>query len=258
MLAQAKCQPSCKMFCIRSKARMCAQSHDRNSNEILSAAKPKDQTAFVFMKIIASNVVKPLVFLSVAQINLVFQIAILAVLSASMVALKKRRLHFLHGSTMMIATLLNTFSFILVMRARSSTRYCVRKRKAMKITLALWMIALFSGILLYAFLYVIQCASILASHQHEGDVLPFKTRKEKQHPEDKSPTLILEKIVFFAIQISFFTSGANVIIAYVYGRLKAYSVHTYACRKFPAAIFAFDMEFRHNSLILYSIRAERA
>lgn len=40
-------------------------------------------------------------------------------------------------------------------RLRSSTQYCVRKRKVMQVTLVLWLIALFSGILLYAFLYVI-------------------------------------------------------------------------------------------------------
>ncbi len=151
------------------------------------------------MEIIATDLVRSLVYLSLAEINLVFQIVILAVLSASVITLRKGRHHFLHGSTMLIATLLNALSFIWVMgpsllnlgrlvvdkpytmistvtvahgilgaiagilavwiivpwRLRSSIRYCVGKRKTMKITLVLWMIALFSGILLYAFLYII-------------------------------------------------------------------------------------------------------
>jgi uncharacterized membrane protein YozB (DUF420 family) len=134
----------------------------------------------------------------VAQSNLGFQIVILAVLFASLV-LKKRGNFLLHGSIVMVATILNAFSFILVMgpsllnleqfvvnqplniismvtmahasfgtiveilavwvvvswRLRSSTRHCVRKRKIMRVTLALWLIAVFLGVLLYAFLYVI-------------------------------------------------------------------------------------------------------
>jgi len=134
----------------------------------------------------------------VARSNLVFQIVILALLFVSLV-LKKKRNYFLHGSTMMIAAILNAFSFILVMgpslldlgelvvnyplnrlsmvamvhgilgaiaeilaiwivvswRLRSSTKYCVRKRKIMRVTTVLWLISLFSGILLYAFLYII-------------------------------------------------------------------------------------------------------
>jgi len=132
----------------------------------------------------------------VARSNLVFQIAILALLIVSLV-LKKKRNYFLHGSTMMIAAILNAFSFILVMgpsllnlekfvvnyplsrlsvvamahgilgaiaeilaiwvviswRLRSSTKYCVRKRKIMRVTFVLWFIAVFLGVLLYAFLY---------------------------------------------------------------------------------------------------------
>jgi len=134
----------------------------------------------------------------VARSNLVFQIVILALLFVSLV-LKKKRNYFLHGSTMLIATVLNAFSFILVMgpsflglgqlivdrplfvvsvatvahgilgavaeilalwvvvswRLRSSTKYCARKRKVMRVTIVLWLIALFSGILLYALLYII-------------------------------------------------------------------------------------------------------
>ena len=147
---------------------------------------------------IAKSVVKSMVSPFVAQSNLVFQIIILALLIASLI-LKKGRNYFLHGSTMMIAAILNAFSFILVMgpsllnlgqlvvdkplnmisiatmthgilgaiaeflaiwvvvswRLRSSTKYCVKKRKIMKVTLVLWLIAVFSGILLYAFLYII-------------------------------------------------------------------------------------------------------
>jgi len=151
------------------------------------------------LEIIARNAVKPMVSPFAAQINLVFQIVILAVLFASMGALKKKRDYSLHGSAMMIAAMLNAFSFIWVMgpsllnleqlvvdkplniisvatmahailgaiaeilaiwivvswRLRSSTKYCVRKRRIMRVTMVLWLIALFSGILLYAFLYVI-------------------------------------------------------------------------------------------------------
>ena len=150
------------------------------------------------MEIILRSVVKSMVSPFVAQINLVFQIIILALLFASLM-LKKRRNYFLHGTTMMIAVILNAFSFILVMgpsllnlgrlvvdkplniismatvthgilgaiaeilavwvvvswRLRSSTRYCIRKRKMMQVTLVVWLIALFLGILLYAFLYII-------------------------------------------------------------------------------------------------------
>lgn len=49
-----------------------------------------------------------------AQTNLVFQIIILALLFAGLI-LKKRRSYFLHGSTMMIAAILNAASFMLVM-----------------------------------------------------------------------------------------------------------------------------------------------
>ncbi len=67
------------------------------------------------MEIIATDLVRSLVYLSLAEINLVFQIVILAVLSASVITLRKGRHHFLHGSTMLIATLLNALSFIWVM-----------------------------------------------------------------------------------------------------------------------------------------------
>jgi uncharacterized membrane protein YozB (DUF420 family) len=133
-----------------------------------------------------------------AQTNLVFQIVILVLLFVSLI-LKKRRSYFLHGSTMMIAAILNAVSFMLVMgpsilnlgqlvvdkpldiisvatmahgvlgavaeflavwvvvswRLRSSTTYCAGRRRAMRVTLVLWLIALFLGIWLYALLYII-------------------------------------------------------------------------------------------------------
>ncbi len=148
------------------------------------------------MEIIAGSVMKSMVSLFVARSNLVLQIVLVALLVASLV-FKKRRNYFLHGSTMMIAAILNAFSFILVMgpslfdlgqfvvsypldrlsmvamahgilgamaevlaiwvlaswRLRSSTKYCARKRKSMQVTLVLWLIALFSGILFYVLLH---------------------------------------------------------------------------------------------------------
>ena len=148
------------------------------------------------MEAIAKDAVKSMVSLFVARSNLVFQIIILALLIASFVLNKKRK-YFLHGSMMMIAAILNAFSFILVMgpsllnlgqfvvnyplsrlsvvammhgifgaiaeilaiwvviswRLRSSTKYCVRKRKIMQVTLVLWLIVMFLGVLLYALLW---------------------------------------------------------------------------------------------------------
>ncbi len=133
-----------------------------------------------------------------AQGNLVFQTIILVVIFASLL-LKNRRKFFLHGSTMMIAVILNALSLIMVMgpslldlrqsvinrpistislatlthvslgtlaeilgvwvilswRLRSSIQHCVRKKKMMQVTFALWLIAMFSGILLYVSLYII-------------------------------------------------------------------------------------------------------
>lgn len=40
-------------------------------------------------------------------------------------------------------------------RLRSSTKHCARKRKIMQVTLVVWLTALFLGVLLYAFLYVV-------------------------------------------------------------------------------------------------------
>lgn len=126
----------------------------------------------------------------IAQINLVFQIAILIVLSLSLVLKNKKKL-FSHGATMLIAVILNTVSFILVMLPSSlklnyafnvfstvtlahvilgvlaeifaiwlvvswrfrSVQYCTRRRKIMRATSALWLMALILGILVYIFLY---------------------------------------------------------------------------------------------------------
>jgi len=125
-----------------------------------------------------------------AQINLAFQIAILVVLSASLL-LKRKRMLFLHGVGMLMAMILNAVSLILVMIPSSlalnytlntfssiailhssigtiaealavwlvaswrlqSPKYCARRRKAMRVTLALWLGALFMGILIYVTLY---------------------------------------------------------------------------------------------------------
>lgn len=59
-----------------------------------------------------------------------------------------------HGILGAVAEILAIW-IIVSWRLRSSTRYCARKRKIMQVTLSLWLIALFSGILLYAFLYII-------------------------------------------------------------------------------------------------------
>jgi uncharacterized membrane protein YozB (DUF420 family) len=52
--------------------------------------------------------------LIIVQINLVFQFAMLALLGLGMV-LKRRKKLFAHGTTMLVALILNTFSFLLVM-----------------------------------------------------------------------------------------------------------------------------------------------
>jgi uncharacterized membrane protein YozB (DUF420 family) len=52
--------------------------------------------------------------LIIVQINLVFQFAMLALLGLGMV-LKRRKKLFAHGSTMLVALILNAFSFLLVM-----------------------------------------------------------------------------------------------------------------------------------------------
>lgn len=134
--------------------------------------------------------------LTTPQINLVFQIVILAIISMSF-ALKRMHKYLLHGITMLIGVVFNTFSFLLVMgpsllnfrefilantlnrislvtlahsvlggvaeilavvlvaswHLQSSTKGCVRKRKVMRITFILWVIALALGILLYMLTY---------------------------------------------------------------------------------------------------------
>jgi uncharacterized membrane protein YozB (DUF420 family) len=130
------------------------------------------------------------------QINLVFQIVILAIISMSF-ALKRMHKYFLHGITMLIGVVFNTFSFLLVMgpsllnfrefilantlnrislvtlahsvlggvaeilavvlvaswHLQSSTKGCMGKKKVMRITFILWVIALALGILLYVLTY---------------------------------------------------------------------------------------------------------
>jgi len=49
-----------------------------------------------------------------SQINIVLQVVILAILCAGL-ALKKKKKFFFHGTIMLIAVLLNVFSFLLVM-----------------------------------------------------------------------------------------------------------------------------------------------
>ena len=50
----------------------------------------------------------------VAQVNLIVQVSILAVIIVSLM-LKKKSSYFIHGATMLLAVLLNAFSFLLVM-----------------------------------------------------------------------------------------------------------------------------------------------
>lgn len=133
-----------------------------------------------------------------SQINLILQIAILVILSASMRELKKKRKFFTHASSMAIAVILNFLSLTVVMgpsllnpqkflvenslnalfvitlihaslggiaevlgiwivvswRLQSSAKVCMKKRRMMQVTIALWIIALFSGFLVYALLYI--------------------------------------------------------------------------------------------------------
>jgi len=133
-----------------------------------------------------------------SQINLVLQIAILVILSASMRELKKKRNFFTHASSMAIAVVLNFLSLAVVMgpsllnpqkflvdnrlnarfmitiihaslgaiaevlgiwivvswRLQSSAKVCMKKRRMMQVTIALWIIALFSGLVIYGLLYI--------------------------------------------------------------------------------------------------------
>jgi len=57
-----------------------------------------------------------------------------------------------HGFLGAIAEILAIW-VVISWRLRSSTKYCVRKRKMMRVTFVLWLIVVFLGVLLYAFLY---------------------------------------------------------------------------------------------------------
>jgi uncharacterized membrane protein YozB (DUF420 family) len=130
------------------------------------------------------------------EINLVFQIVILAIIFVAF-ALKKMRKYLLHGWMMLVGVVLNALSFVLIMvpsfsnmrefilanalnrislvtlahgvlggiaevlgviliaywHLQSSTKNCVRRKKVMRITFGLWVIALLLGILLYILSY---------------------------------------------------------------------------------------------------------
>lgn len=129
--------------------------------------------------------------LFVAQVNLVFQIVVLAVFSVSLMLKSKRKLY-LHGITMLIALVFNTASFAVVMlpsslrlnysfnlfslvtithvilgalaesfavwlvaswHLQSSFQSCMKRKKIMRVTMVLWLMALLLGILVYIFLY---------------------------------------------------------------------------------------------------------
>ncbi|MCJ7470475.1 hypothetical protein MUO74_08310 [Candidatus Bathyarchaeota archaeon] len=130
----------------------------------------------------------------VAQTNMIVQTIALAALLASM-ALRRKRKYFAHGTTMLIAVMLNTLSFLLVMmpsllnmeivrtqpmhwfslatmahaglgaitiilslwivaawHLQSSNQNCITKRKLMRLTMILWLLAFLLGFLLYAIL----------------------------------------------------------------------------------------------------------
>ncbi|MDH7563329.1 MAG: DUF420 domain-containing protein [Candidatus Bathyarchaeota archaeon] len=129
------------------------------------------------------------------QINAALQIAILVILSASM-GFKRKKKYRQHGALTLIATVLNLFSFLLVMlpsalgkeivqtqpfhavsvailshsvvgavtvllsvwlvaawRLRSETKDCFKRKNLMRATIALWMLSLVLGFLVYAYLY---------------------------------------------------------------------------------------------------------
>jgi uncharacterized membrane protein YozB (DUF420 family) len=132
---------------------------------------------------------------TIPQINLAFQIIIIALVLGSLALRRKHKLFF-HGLTMLVAVILNVVSFLLVMlpsllglqiirvqpthivslvtlahgtlgliamilgiwlvgswHLQSSIQGCSRKKKMMRLTRALWLIALFLGVLLYMYLY---------------------------------------------------------------------------------------------------------
>lgn len=133
---------------------------------------------------------------TIPQLNLILQVIIAVVLFVSL-AFKQKGKFIAHGGTMLVAVILNAFSFfwimgpsflglgsfvseqpsnilslatilhgilgavaeilgiyiVVVWGLRKSTQQCIRKRTAMRITLILWLVALFSGFLLYAILY---------------------------------------------------------------------------------------------------------
>jgi uncharacterized membrane protein YozB (DUF420 family) len=60
----------------------------------------------------------------------------------------------IHASFGTIAEILAIW-LVVSWRLRSSVKYCAMKRKTMKIVLILWLVALFSGILLHFLLYII-------------------------------------------------------------------------------------------------------
>ncbi len=59
-----------------------------------------------------------------------------------------------HGILGAVAEIL-AISVLTSWRLRRSTRYCARKRTTMRATLMLWLMAAFSGFLLYGFLYMV-------------------------------------------------------------------------------------------------------
>jgi uncharacterized membrane protein YozB (DUF420 family) len=131
-----------------------------------------------------------------SQANLALQIIIFTIVLISFVFVKKRRF-WVHGVMMLVAVVLNAFSFLWVMEPsflsleqfiishpvnrislatmahgvlgatveilgvwlvvswglRKSTACCVRKRRMMLVTLILWAITFFLGVLVYMLLY---------------------------------------------------------------------------------------------------------
>ncbi|MBS7633239.1 hypothetical protein KEJ15_06455 [Candidatus Bathyarchaeota archaeon] len=129
------------------------------------------------------------------QMNAVLQIIILAILFAS-IGFKIKKKYWQHGALTLIATVLNLFSFLLVMlpsalgkeiiqtqpfhavsiailshsivgavtvllslwlvatwHVRSETKDCFKRKNLMRVTIALWMLSLVLGFLVYAYLY---------------------------------------------------------------------------------------------------------
>ncbi len=129
------------------------------------------------------------------QVNAALQIVILVILSASM-WFKRKNKHWQHGAMTLVATVLNLFSFLLVMlpsalgkeivqtqpfhsvsivilshsaigaitvvsgiwlvaawHLQSATKDCFKRKNLMRITMALWMLSLILGFVLYAYLY---------------------------------------------------------------------------------------------------------